>query len=78
MRQEVRLKEGAKMIITVEEKECSVLTTQHIEYADGKKGKYTCTCTCGTPPNQTSDSKSCDNLDNVVCDCTGSSASVSC
>lgn len=78
MQKEFPLSDGSKMVITVEEKGGSVLSTQHIEYSDGTKGKYTCTCTCGTPPNQTSDSKTCDNIDNVFCDCTGSSASVSC
>ena len=78
MQQEIMLSGGAKLVIDVEEKGDSVLTVQHIENADGTKSRYTCTCTCGTPPNQTSDSKTCDNRDNVSCDCTGSSASVSC
>gem|GEM_PF-4150148 len=29
MRQEVKLKDGSKLVIAVEEKECSILTTQH-------------------------------------------------
>lgn len=75
---ETNLAGGAKLIVTVEEKERSVLTTQYIQYADGKRGLTTCTCTCGSPPNQTSDSKTCSDGSSATCDCTGSSASVSC
>jgi len=51
------------------------IITHHIEFADGTLSTKTCTCTC---QGKGSDYKTCDASNRPTCDCTGSSARVSC
>lgn len=76
MQQVMTLRSGAKVVTEiVEDDHGGEIVTHHIIYADGSLSTKTCTCTCA---GKGSDSKTCDASSSPSCDCTGSSARVSC
>lgn len=76
MQQVMTLRSGAKVVTEiVEDDHGGEIVTHHVIYADGTLSTKTCTCTC---MGKGSDSKTCSTSSNPTCDCTGSSARVSC
>ena len=80
---EITLKSGARFIAEVKEDEKGgEVLLQYFIGSDGKVlgDTVTCTCTCGSGSTQTTDSKTCskDASQSASCNCTGSSAKVSC
>ena len=80
---DIQLKNGNKFVAEINEDKNG--NEVMLNYFVDKKGlvvndTVTCTCTCGTGSNQTSDSKTCSKeaSKNAFCNCTGTSASISC
>lgn len=72
----MKLRSGAEVITDViEDDHGGEIVTQYIKFSDGTLGTKTCTCTC---PGKGSQSKTCNAGSSPLCDCTGSSARVSC
>jgi hypothetical protein len=80
---EVKLKSGVRFVAEVKEDENGgEVLIQYFLGSDGKVlgDSVTCTCTCGSGSSQTTDSKTCSKAasKSATCNCTGSSAKVSC
>jgi len=76
MQHVMTLRSGAKVVNEiVEDEHGGEIVSHHIVYADGTLSTKTCTCTCA---GKGSASKTCNAGSRATCDCTGSSARISC